>query len=110
VGKQRVISRGKVGVEERVYRVRTVDGDVVGRTLVRRVVVVSPRPRVIAVGTRRQASCDPNYSGCVPISRDVDCAGGQGDGPAYLDTAVRITGSDIYDLDRDGDGWACEDD
>lgn len=105
-----MVARGEAGVEERVYRVRKVDGEVVRRTLVRRVVVTPPRPRVIAVGTRRQSSCDPNYSGCVPISSDVDCAGGQGNGPAYLDTAVRVTGSDIYDLDRDGDGWACEDD
>jgi len=24
------------------------------------------------------------YSGCVPIASDVDCAGGSGNGPAYL--------------------------
>jgi hypothetical protein len=54
------------------------------------------------------ANCDPNYSGCVPIASDVDCAGGSGNGPAYVSGPVRVVGSDIYDLDRDGDGVACE--
>jgi hypothetical protein len=39
---------------------------------------------------------------CVPIARDVDCAGGSGDGPAYVQGPVTVIGSDIYDLDRDG--------
>jgi len=53
------------------------------------------------------SSCDPNYSGCVPIASDVDCEGGSGDGPAYTGVAT-VTGSDIYDLDSDSDGTACE--
>lgn len=53
------------------------------------------------------SDCDPNYSGCVPIASDVDCAGGSGDGPAYTGL-VTVTGSDIYDLDSDSDGTACE--
>lgn len=52
--------------------------------------------------------CDPNYSGCVPIASDVDCAGGSGNGPAYVSGPITVTGNDIYDLDRDGDGEACE--
>lgn len=52
--------------------------------------------------------CDPNYSGCVPIDSDVDCAGGSGNGPSYASGPVRAIGSDIYGLDRDGDGIACE--
>lgn len=53
--------------------------------------------------------CDPNYTGCVPIASDVDCAGGSGNGPAYVDGPVSIVGSDIYDLDgNDNDGIACE--
>lgn len=53
--------------------------------------------------------CDPNYSGkCVPIASDVDCAGGSGNGPAYVDGPVYVVGSDIYGLDRDGDGIACD--
>jgi hypothetical protein len=54
-------------------------------------------------------SCDPNYTGaCVPIASDVDCAGGSGNGPAYVRGPVRVVGSDIYGLDRDGDGIGCE--
>lgn len=55
-----------------------------------------------------QPKCDPNYSGCVPIASDVDCAGGSGDGPAYVAGPVRVVGSDIYRLDSDKDGVACE--
>lgn len=55
------------------------------------------------------SGCDPNYSGaCVPIASDVDCAGGSGNGPAYARGPVRVVGSDIYGLDRDGDGLGCE--
>ena len=52
--------------------------------------------------------CDPNYSGCVPIASDVDCAGGSGDGPTYVKGPVKVIGKDIYRLDRDGDGIGCE--
>ena len=53
--------------------------------------------------------CDPNYSGaCVPIASDVDCAGGSGNGPAYVAGPVRVVGRDIYGLDRDGDGIGCD--
>ncbi|WP_422746329.1 hypothetical protein ACN27E_01825 [Mycobacterium sp. WMMD1722] len=56
-----------------------------------------------------QDSCDPNYSGpCVPIASDVDCAGGSGNGPAYVSGPVTVVGNDIYGLDRDGNGTGCE--
>ena len=51
--------------------------------------------------------CNPNYTGCVPNDSDVDCAGGTGNGPSYTGQ-VRVIGQDVYDLDRDGDGVACE--
>lgn len=55
------------------------------------------------------SSCDPNYTGkCVPIASDVDCAGGNGNGPAYVRGPLKVTGEDIYELDRDGDGIACD--
>lgn len=63
---------------------------------------VAPQPFVPSGG------CDPNYTGCVPIASDVDCAGGSGNGPAYADGPVQVIGSDIYGLDGDGDGVACE--
>lgn len=53
--------------------------------------------------------CHPSYEGaCVPIASDVDCAGGSGNGPAYVVGPVYIVGPYEYGLDRDGDGVACE--
>ncbi|WP_419179461.1 hypothetical protein [Mycolicibacterium iranicum] len=56
----------------------------------------------------QNSSCDSNYSGCVPVDSDVDCAGGSGNGPSYVQGPVQVLESDIYDLDRDGNGIACE--
>jgi hypothetical protein len=72
--------------------------------------------RILAIGLMTLATspthakdCDPNYSGaCVPIASDVDCAGGNGNGPEYVAGPVYVIGRDIYKLDRDGDGTACE--
>lgn len=66
------------------------------------------KPSPPKIESHKQPNCDPNYSGCVPVASDVDCAGGSGNGPAYVRGPVRVTGSDIYDLDRDNDGVACE--
>jgi len=46
--------------------------------------------------------CDPNYSGCVPISSaDLDCAD--------VGFSVQIIGVDIHGLDgNDNDGLGCE--
>jgi endonuclease YncB( thermonuclease family) len=54
-------------------------------------------------------NCHPSYErACLdPSSSDYDCAGGEGNGPDYTDP-VRVVGPDDYDLDRDGDGRACE--
>lgn len=69
----------------------------------------TPKPMVTAKPVSPPSSrCDPNYTGCVPIDSDVDCAGGKGNGPSYVAGPVRVIGVDIYDLDRDGDGIACE--
>jgi hypothetical protein len=53
------------------------------------------------------SNCTPGYSPCLPPAPDYDCAGGSGDGPRYTGL-VRVTGYDIYDLDRDGDGYGCD--
>ena len=53
-------------------------------------------------------SCDPNYTPCVPIASDVDCAGGKGNGPAYVQGPVHVIGRDIYGLDANHDGIGCE--
>lgn len=56
-----------------------------------------------------QQVCDANYSGgCVPIDTDVDCLGGSGDGPSYFAGPAQVVGTDIYGLDADNDGYACE--
>jgi hypothetical protein len=53
-------------------------------------------------------NCDPNYSGCLdPSASDYDCAGGSGNGPRYTGE-VQVLGDDHFDLDRDGDGTACD--
>jgi endonuclease YncB( thermonuclease family) len=53
--------------------------------------------------------CHPSYKGaCLdPFASDYDCAGGEGDGPEYTGF-VRVVGPDDFELDRDGDGLACE--
>lgn len=59
------------------------------------------------------AGCHPSYSGeCLPAdASDVDCLGGDGNGPVYTKTKnIFVVGSDDFDLDRDKDGIGCEDD
>jgi hypothetical protein len=66
-------------------------------------------PGVAPISQQQGSACDPNYSGaCVPIASDVDCAGGSGNGPAYVSGPVNVIGDDIYGLDRDGDGVGCQ--
>ncbi|NUR47480.1 MAG: excalibur domain-containing protein [Hamadaea sp.] len=70
-----------------------------------------PSPKPSKTTSKPKPVCDPNYAdGCVPVASDVDCAGGSGNGPAYFSGTARVVGSDIYDLDRDNDGIACEKD
>jgi hypothetical protein len=48
----------------------------------------------------------PSYAQARPV--DYDCAGGKGDGPRYVQGPFYLNGPDIYDLDADHDGIACE--
>jgi hypothetical protein len=59
---------------------------------------------------RGPTGCDPNYKGaCLdPNASDYDCEGGSGDGPKYVAGPVTVVGDDHFELDRDGDGTACE--
>ncbi|WP_405094465.1 G5 domain-containing protein [Micromonospora sp. NBC_01412] len=108
-GKRAVRTRGVNGVRTLTYQVTLTDGVPTGRKLVRSVVTRQAVTQVVAVGTKRERRCDPNYGGCVPIASDVDCAGGSGNGPAYVTGPIEVIGDDIYDLDRDNDGYACDD-
>jgi len=103
-------TKGVAGLRTLTYQVTYTDGEQTSKKLIKSVVTRAAAPKVVAVGTKTapRNDCDPNYSGCVPIASDVDCAGGSGNGPAYASGPVRVIGTDIYDLDRDGDGVACD--
>ncbi|SMC52841.1 hypothetical protein SAMN05661093_00384 [Kibdelosporangium aridum] len=53
-------------------------------------------------------NCHPNYEPCVPVARDVDCKGGSGNGPEYVDGPIRVIGKDVYGLDDNKNGIGCE--
>lgn len=106
-GTTKVRSPGVAGVKALTYEVTFTNGVQTAKRLVSEVTTRTPVTRVIAVGMKTTPQCDPNYSGaCVPIASDVDCAGGSGNGPAYVQGPVRVVGTDIYGLDADGIG--CE--
>jgi hypothetical protein len=112
-GKTDIRTRGVTGKKRLTYELTYANGVQTGKRLVREVITTRPINQVTAIGTRVEpqpaSECDPNYSGaCVPIASDVDCAGGSGNGPAYVRGPVRVVGTDIYDLDRDSNGIGCE--
>jgi hypothetical protein len=63
-------------------------------------------------GNPPPTNCTPGYSPCLIYhgGADYDCSGGSGNGPYYTAPGVtyRVTGSDPYGLDSDGDGYGCE--
>lgn len=113
-GTRKVNVAGVDGIKTKTYRLTLVNGVESARELLSEVVTTQPVDEVVTVGTyvapkKTTSNCDPNYSGaCVPIASDVDCAGGSGNGPAYVRGPVYVVGTDIYGLDRDGDGVGCE--
>ncbi len=119
-GTTAVTTTGVNGQRTIVYKVTYTDGVETGRVVVSDTVTLAPVNQVVSNGTYvappppaafvdTSGGCDPNYSGaCVPIDSDVDCAGGSGNGPSYVSGPVTVVGSDIYDLDRDGDGIGCD--
>lgn len=120
VGQTAVTTAGVDGTKVTTYRVTYIDGVEASREVVGEVVTVAPVNEVTSNGTRQPApapvplvqpaeQCHPSYAGvCVPIASDVDCAGGSGDGPAYVRGPLQVVGWDEYKLDRDGDGIACD--
>ena len=112
-----VSTKGVLGVKTLTYEVTTLDGKEKVRKLIKEEVTKQPVTEIVNVGTKTKktaaaapkTNCDPNYSGaCVPIASDVDCSSGSGNGPAYVRGPVKVIGTDIYDLDRDGNGTGCE--
>lgn len=79
-----------------------------------RVVIVAGVAAIVcaAVPSADAASkkCHSSYKGaCLKKNAgDYDCAGGSGNGPNYVRGPIRVVGADPFDLDRDGDGIACE--
>jgi hypothetical protein len=60
---------------------------------------VNATRRTVAGGA--SASCNPNYTPCVPNSAsDLNCPD--------VGHPVKVVGSDPYNLDGDGDGSGCE--
>ncbi|GAA1538104.1 hypothetical protein GCM10009788_45860 [Nocardioides humi] len=73
-----------------------------------RIVVSDVQIAPLAQSPPADRNCTPGYSPCLAPASDYDCAGGSGDGPEYVYGTVRVTGSDPYDLDRDGNGIGCD--
>lgn len=120
--RRRITTAGVDGTKVTTYRVTYIDGVEVSREVVSEVIAAPPVNEVTSTGTRQPppppapvplvqpaGDCHGSYAGvCVPIASDVDCAGGSGDGPAYVRGPLQVVGNDVYDLDRDGDGIACD--
>lgn len=119
-GTSTVTTTGQNGVKTKTFKVTLIDGKETSRALLTEEVTTPAVGEITSVGTKqlyvaptptpqtRASNCDANYTGCVPIASDVDCAGGSGNGPEYVSGPVQVIGSDIYGLDRDGNGWGCE--
>lgn len=110
IGITKVTIVGLNGSETKNYEITYKNGEQTDKKLLNTVVDIQPINQVTSIGTYvPKSNCDPNYSGaCVPIASDVDCLGGNGNGPAYVKGPVIVIGSDIYGLDRDGNGIGCE--
>ena len=113
-GEKMIRTAGVNGTRRLTYRVTFVNGVQTAKHLLRQEVAKEPRTQITAVGTKvdepeQSSGCDPNYSGCVPIASDVDCSGGSGNGPEYVEGPIQVIGTDKYRLDADHDGIACED-
>ncbi len=59
--------------------------------------------RSAAGGNATGAGCQPGYAPCLPRVADLNCS----DIPASK-KPIRVSGSDPYRLDGDGDGYGCE--
>jgi hypothetical protein len=69
--------------------------------------VTEPPPPPPPTTTAPEPDCTPGYDPCIPPGPDVDCAGGSGNGPRYVEGPIYVTGDDPYGLDSNHDGIAC---
>ncbi|HKX72398.1 MAG TPA: G5 domain-containing protein [Candidatus Saccharimonadales bacterium] len=122
-GKTSLKTSGANGMRKITYKITIVDGKETNKEKVSEAVALAPVTEVVALGAKvpapapkpivapapQPSNCHASYTGaCVPIASDVDCAGGTGNGPAYVAGPVTVIGPDVYDLDRDGNGVGCE--
>jgi len=101
-GVSRVQTAGVDGVKTITHNITFTDGVETGRVS-SEANTSNPITEVTLVGIYVEpvASCDSNYSGCVPISSyDLDCSD--------IGTSVTVLGYDSHGFDRDGDGYGCE--
>ena len=94
---------GKVYVYERAFQrlARYRDAERAARRLERGLWSACSMP---PAGSGGGGGCHPSYTPCLPIVGDLDCDDVRRMGKA----PVRVSGSDPYRLDGDGDGWGCE--
>jgi hypothetical protein len=64
----------------------------------------STGPRATPRSASGGSSCSPSYQPCLPVVSDLDCA----DVIALGLAPVRVIGPDVYHLDGNHDGVACE--
>ena len=84
-GTREIRTRGVTGLKSMTYQVTFTDGVETDKQLLHHKITTAPIAQITAIGTKAERQCDPNYGGgCVPIASDVDCAGGSGNGPAYV--------------------------
>ena len=108
-GTTAVRSEGRNGEITKLYKVTYQDDQEVKRIFDSESTTLAMQPKIVVRGTYVKpvvqappaSSCDPNYSGCVPIvTYDLDC----GD----IGFTVRVLGYDKHGFDRDRDGYGCE--
>lgn len=109
---QKSVTPGENGEKVITFKITYTDGQETGRVVDHERITKAPVNEITRIGTmstqKDEAQCNENYAGCVPEASDVDCADGQGDGPAFVRGPIKVIGSDVYGLDRDHDGIACE--
>lgn len=110
LGEIRVISQGTPGRQRVLYEVTYKCGvQAEKKPAASPEIIVEAVDEIIAEHSPAPPNCDPNYeyAACVPIASDVDCAGAIGEEGPFVSGTFDVIGVDIYGLDPDEDGIAC---